>query len=113
MRKFITIILALGLTACATIPNPITKSRVDILDAGWGSTLSLADGYYDACDKRLIPPDCRTNVAKMQKIAPLVEAKVVKAREYAKNPSISAVDLIDVASDAVNDFKLLIPNWNK
>ena len=30
-------------------------------------------------------------------------------REFAKNPTVSTVDLIGVAQTAVNDFKLLIP----
>ena len=43
----------------------------------------------------------------MQAAAKPIHGKVKKAQEYAKNPTISAVDLINIAQDAVNDFKLL------
>lgn len=107
MKRIVAIVLALSLAACATYKNPITKSRVDALDASWGGALSLADGYYDACERRLIAPSCRTNVDKMHRAAEPIHEKVKMAREYALNPTISQKDLILIASDAVNGFKVL------
>lgn len=97
----------IGLAACASISNPFTQSRIDTLNASWGAALVVADGYYSTCEKRLIPSSCRTVVNKMQSAASIVHPKVKKAREYAKNPTISSTDLIAIASSAVDDFKNL------
>lgn len=108
MRKLILFtVLALGLSACATFQNPLSPSRMDALNASWGTALSLANGYYQSCERRIIPQSCRTVVARMQVAVRPIHAKVLRARAFAKNPTISTIDLINVASDAVNDFKLL------
>lgn len=105
MRKLI-LILAFLVAGCGTVPNPVTRSRIDTLNASWGLTLAVANGYYDTCERRLIAPTCRTYVAYMQSVVPVVQKKVERAREFAKNPSVSPIDLINVASDAVNDLKI-------
>lgn len=106
-RIFISALLALSLAACATIQNPVTQSSIDAVNNSWGVALSLANAYADSCRKRLIPSSCRTVVLKMQQAAPPVQTAVLRARAFAKNPTISSVDLVQAASNAVNDFKLL------
>lgn len=105
MKRFIAIAFALVLAGCVT--NPITKFRVDALTASWGAALALGNGYYDACERRVIPQTCRTVVARLQGIAPTVQAKVTAAQNFAMRSSVSAVDLIAVAESAVNDFKAI------
>ena len=107
MKKFVSVLFfSLALASCATLQNPLTKSRMDAIDASWGGALALANGYYDSCEKRLIPSRCRTVVSQMQRIAPTIENKILKARQFANNPTISNIDLIEAASDAINDFKV-------
>ena len=107
MKRIAILVLALSLAACATIQNPVSQGRVDALNASWGAVLAIAAGYHDACAQRLIPPDCRPIVVKMQQAAIPVQAAVRRARLFAKNPTTSTVDLVQAASDAVNDFKVL------
>lgn len=106
-RIILSLMLALTVSACGTYKNPLSPSRMDLVDASWGAALSLANGYYDSCQRRLIAPTCRTVVATMQRAAGPIHAKIKKARAFARNPTLSNIDLIEVASDAVNDFKLL------
>ena len=115
IRKIIAI-AALGflLSGCVngrsifdTWQNPVTQSRIDKVNAGWGTALSLANGYRETCIQRIIPSSCREVVRKMQAVVPSIHAKVVRARAFAKNPTISTIDLVQVASDAVNDFKVM------
>jgi len=96
-----------GRTIFGSWQNPVTQSRIDLVNASWGTALSLANGYRETCAQRIIPSSCRTVVAKMQAVVPTIQAKVVRARAFAKNPTISAIDLVQVASDAVNDFKVM------
>ncbi len=107
MKKIVAIVLAFSLSACATFQNPVSQSRVDALNASWGAALALANAYRDSCVQRLIPPVCRTVVVKMQQAAIPVQAAVRKARLFSQNPTTSTVDLVQAASDAVNDFKVL------
>lgn len=106
MRKFI-LVLALLVAGCATVPNPVTQSRMDVVNASWGGALALMVAYRDSCAQRLLPPSCRTVVFKMQAAAPPVQNAVIRARAFAANPQISSTDLIEVASNTVNDFKVL------
>lgn len=105
MKKLLILGL-LFLSACSTIQNPLTPSRMDKVDASWGAALAVANGYYDSCEKRLINQKCRTIIAEMQRVVPVIETKILKARQFSENPTISSIDLISVASDAINDFKL-------
>lgn len=107
MKQIAAILFALSLSACATFTNPVTQSRVDALNASWGAALSLANGYRDACVQRLIPPVCRTVVVKMQQAAIPVQAAVRKARAFATSQTTTTIDVIQAASDAVNDFKVM------
>lgn len=107
MKKIILLVFSLGLSACATFQNPVTQSRVDALNSSWGAALALADGYADSCRQRLIPPGCRAVVLRMQKAAIPVQTAVIKARVFSQNPTTSTVDLVQAASDAVNDFKVM------
>lgn len=106
MRK-VALFLAVAVSACTTIQNPVTRSRLDAVEASYGAALALANAYRDSCAQRLIPPSCRPIVVKIQKAAVPVQSAMVKARAFAANPTITNVDLIQAASDAVNDFKVL------
>lgn len=115
-RALIALALVGTLAGCATynpftsVQNPITQSRVDTLNATWGAALALANGYKKTCVQRLIPQTCRGIVQKMQAAVPIVQAKVVSARNFSAKPTLSVVDLIGVAERAVDDFKTLQSN---
>lgn len=111
MKKlFIAPALAIALASCATpatIQNPLTQSRLDTINASWGATLAIAANYRDACAQRLIPPSCRTIVLKLQTTAIAVQAVVHRVNTASVSKTINAVQLVEMASDAINDFKLL------
>ena len=111
MRRFLPLVLAFALAGCATFQNPVTRSGIDALNASWGATLTILNGYRDSCERRIIPPSCRTVVAELQRAGRPVHAAVKRAREFAKNPRISTVDLVRAASDALNDFKLVMMQY--
>lgn len=119
MKKLvIAIALSLSLGACAQLQKtadflttgvtiPVKQQTVDTLNASWGAALAVADGYREACVARVIPPSCRTVVKRMQAAAGPIHAAVKRARMLALNPNINATEVIRIASDAVNDFKIL------
>lgn len=107
MRKAIVLVFALLLVGCASLPNPVTQSRMDAVNASWGGALALMVAYKDACAQRLMPSSCRTVVQKMQVAAVPVQTAVMRARAFALNPQISSTDLVEVASSIVSDFKVL------
>ena len=99
-----------ALAACASIPNPFTKPTLAAVEASYGAALSVAVGYRDACAKRLIPPDCRTIVPKVQSYGAQAQSAVLVARRFVKNnPTIDATAVLTTAQDAVNALKANTP----
>jgi len=107
MKRFLVLGLALFLGACTSWQNPVTQSRMDFLDSAWGAALAVTNGYVDSCRNRLLPPSCRPIVQKIQVAAVPVQAAIVQARAFAKNPSISSTDLITAAQGALDNYKAL------
>jgi hypothetical protein len=107
MNRIAALFLAFALAGCASIPNPVTQVRVDALNASWGASLAVFNGYYDTCERRIIHQSCRTVVAKIKRVAPSVQAKVTAARNFATKPTLTSVDLVVIAEQAVDDFKKL------
>ena len=107
MKKLLILTLALGLSACATIQNPLTQSRLNTINASWGAALALGANYRDACASRIIPPSCRPIVVKMQQAAIPVHAAVKAANTTALGGTVNAAQLVDAASNAINDYKVL------
>lgn len=116
MKKLLPImLLATSLGGCAQlqsffnsggVPNPLTQTRVDTINASWGAALTVTNGYTDACRQRLIPSSCRTVVYKLQNAAVPVQKRVVAMRG-AVGVTLTGVDLYSLASDAINDYKVL------
>ena len=111
MKLVLSLFLALALSACGTFQNPITRGNIDALNAAWGATLTVLNGYRDACERRIIPSDCRTKVEELKRIGKPVQMAVLRARDFAKNPQISATNLVIVAMDALNDFKVVMSQY--
>ena len=111
MRKLLLpMLLALTVSGCALfkdIANPITQSRLDTINASWGAALAIAANYRDACAQRLIPASCRTVVPKLQNSAIVAQAAVNRANQASLSPTTNAAQLLELASDAINDFKVL------
>lgn len=107
MKKLIVaVVLALALTACASVKNPFDTPKLATVEASYGAALSLAVGYRDACAQRLIPPDCRPIVKQIQAYGLRAQNAVVYARSFVRNnPTIDATDAIRVAQDAVTALK--------
>lgn len=104
MKKIVlSIVLALALTACASIKNPFTPTTLAQVETAYGAALSVAVGYRDACAQRLIPPDCRPIVKQIQMYGQKAQVAVVYARNFVRNnPTLDASTAIRVAQDAVN-----------
>lgn len=106
MRK-LALILGLFVAGCTTIQNPVTQPRLDAINASWGATLALAANYRDACATRIIPPACRPIVVTLQKAAIPVQASVQAANSAAIGGQVNAAQLVETASNAINDYKVL------
>ena len=107
MRKLI-LVLAFLVAGCASVPNPLTSGRLDTINASWGATLALGANYRDACAARIIPPSCRPIVVRLQQAAIPVQASVKAANSAAlSGGTINAGAILDAASNAINDYKLL------
>ncbi len=106
-------VLAFALSGCAAfaqITNPVTKDRVIVVKEGLAIAKIGAAAYRDSCDQRIIPPSCRTVVAQLVKAnrkADILMARVDALRKL--GPSINLDQALGQLSDAVNDFKVLIP----
>lgn len=115
MKRLVIVIAALSLASCAQLgdfiagrtPNPVTQSRLDSVESTWGIALSAAAAYKDTCVRGIIPRSCRDVVQKMQIAAVPVQSAIVRARAYAKQPTIGATDLIEEARQAVEGYKTL------
>lgn len=113
MKKLIALALALSLGGCAngfnplSFTNPLTTSRIDVINASWGATLALGANYRDACSNRLIPPSCRPIVVRLQAAALPVQAAVRAANQASLNGTTNAIALVNAAGDAINDYKTL------
>jgi len=103
MKRFLVAIsLALALTACASISNPIKPNNLAQVESAYGAALSIAVGYRDACANRLIPPSCRPIVKQVQAYGAKAQAAVIYARSFVRNnPTLDASNAIAIAQDAV------------
>lgn len=110
MKKLI-LLLAIGLAGCAngfgTFTNPLNADRLATVNASWGAALALGANYRDACANRLIPPSCRTITVNLQRAAIPVQAAVKAANNASLAATTNAVALIETASGAINDYKVL------
>lgn len=107
MRKILVLLGALALAGCASFQNPLTQNRLDTINASWGATLALGANYRDACASRIIPSTCRPIVVKLQQAAIPVQAAVKAANTAALGATTNAAALAELASGAINDYKVL------
>lgn len=114
MKRILAItVLALSLAGCANLPNPFASitnpfstPTLATVEAAYGTALSIAVGYHDACSQRLIPPSCRPIVQTLQTYGLKAQAAIVSARNFVKNyPTINAASAISAAQAAVSDFQ--------
>ena len=107
MRKLLVICFALALAGCASlsIKNPFTTTTLGDVEAAYGTALSIAVGYRDACAQRLIPPSCRTIVPQVQRYGVQAQNAIVYARSFVRNnPTLDPTTAVKIASDAVSAF---------
>ena len=107
MKKILAVVaLSLFITACASIPNPVSKPTLASVESSYGAALSIAVGYRDACAKRQIPPSCRPIVFQLQAYGRKAQAAIVSARNFVKNnPTLDVTSALLAAKTAVDDFK--------
>lgn len=111
MKKLLVgVLFALCLSACATLPNPVTGDRVVTIKSGYGIALSAAVAYRSSCEQRLIPPSCRTVVPQIVAANRKVQVALARLESLRKlGPTIDLTEAIGQLSDAVNDLKLIVP----
>lgn len=111
MKRFaVPILLALAVAGCASIVNPINTTRLGQIESSYGVALSVAVAYRDLCAKRLISPDCRTVVPKVQAADRAAQASLATAREFVKNnPTLNAFSVLEAAQAAVDGLKAVTP----
>lgn len=113
MKKIIILFLALALTACASIRNPITTNQLAVVESTYGVALSIAVAYHNTrlCKKTETPSlsnICaqRAIILKLQAADRQAQAALVKARLFIRNnPTLDAFAVIQAAQDAVDLFR--------
>ncbi len=108
-RLLISIVLALSLTACASIQNPVSRTTLVTTESAYGVALSAAVAYRKLCaDKAIARATCAPVVARLQAADRKVQLALSNLRVFVKNnPTIDAVSLITAVKDAVDDFQAI------
>lgn len=112
MKRVLGVFLALWLTACATVPNPLTPHRLVQLESAYGVALSIAVGYYELykvnrCTKTRLESATnycarRSVVVALQKADIKANQAIQTARKFViRYPDLDATKVIGVAELAL------------
>lgn len=110
MKKIvIAIVVALGLSACASIQNPVSRTTLVTTESAYGVVLSAAVTYRKLCaDKVIARATCAPVVAKLQAADRKVQVALQNLRAFVKNnPTVDAVSLVTAFKTAVDDFQAI------
>lgn len=112
MKKLGVLFVALWLTACATIQNPLTNVRLVQLESAYGVALSVAVGYYELykvnrCTKTR--PESVTNYCARRSVVVALQKADIKAGEAIQTarkfviqyPTFDATNIISAAEFAL------------
>ena len=112
MKKLTTLALALVLSACASIQNPVSRNQLYGIEAAYGVALSAAVGYrnlplchrgesptlYNICAQRSV-------ILALQAADRKAEVAIAEANDFVRNyPTLNAAQAIQAASNAVAAF---------
>ena len=93
-------------SACTTLQNPLTPTRLAAIESSYGIALSAAVGYRNACARKALPSSCRGIVAHMQSASRVAQARVLELRAFVRNnPELDAGALIAAAQSSVQAFR--------
>lgn len=115
MKKLLIVVLALCLSACASIRNPITTNQLAVVESAYGVALSIAVAYHNTrlCKKDELPTFSnvcaqRSVIVKLQSADKNVQIALIRARSFIRdNPTLDAFDVIQAAQIAVDAFKAI------
>lgn len=116
MKRLLIAILALSVSACATLQNPINTTRLAQVESAYGIALSLAVGYYELykvnrCTTTRLESATnicarRSVVIKLQQADRTAQVALQSAQKFVhNNPNLDAGALIDAANLAVDAFR--------
>lgn len=104
MKRY-AIILALVLTACASVPNatPTQLYQAELVFDGAVKTFNELKGL---CANKTLPPSCRGYVVTGQGVIRQAYAADVAARQFIKNnPTLDATNVIQAFTGLVSTFQ--------
>lgn len=109
MKRILAIVLALGLSACASITNPVSRTTLVTSESAYGVVLSTAVAYRKLCaDKVIARATCAPVVTKLQDADRKVQIALSNLRMFVKNnPTVDAVSFITAVKAAVDDFQAI------
>lgn len=123
-KSIVGITLILMVTSCSWISqkyqNPVNQNRLVAVESGYGIVLSAALVY------KALPPCAPSEtitisrlckdagvITQLQVADRKVQAALVAARNFVdKNPTVDASGIIQVVTDAINDFKATMAKYN-
>ena len=106
MKKIGVLLIALLLSACATINNPLTVNRLAALESAYGVVLSAAVAYRNSCARGALPRSCRAITVELQKAGGIAQTRGVSLRAFVRqNPTLDAGSLLIAAESAVDTFQ--------
>ena len=99
MKRFLAILLLLGLTSCATIKNietaltlgtattanPVTPTRLNQMESGVILVFAGLRTWKSSCVQGLIPPVCRAQIATVQAYTRQIPPYLKDLRNFVKN----------------------------
>lgn len=119
MRKLLALaMLALALSGCATIRNPVNVGQLAAVESAYGVALSLAVAYrglplcrtgtspglQNVCAKRSV-------IVRLQRADRDAQIALASARTFVKaNPTIDAASVLAIAQDAVAALQAIEAN---
>lgn len=116
MRKFIFLLVAFALSACATIQNPLNVTKLAQIESAYGIALAAAVGYYELYKVNrctVLRPESPTNFCARRSVVVKLQAadrKAFIAMHAARvfvhnNPNLDASSYISAASLAIGAMR--------
>jgi hypothetical protein len=113
MKKLLLIAaLALGISGCANFPTSVdvntavSRNTLYGVVNGYGLALSAEQTYKNLCIQGSADKNCRATVARMQAADVRAVSAIAAANDFIKKyPTVNAGNLVQAATDAVNNFK--------
>lgn len=118
--RYLGLVLALGVSGCATFNNPISLNQLGAIESGYGLALSTAVAYRSLplCKTGTISTIAaicaqRSIIVKLQRADKTTQAAIAAANSFVlANPTLDATTLVSAAQSALAGFQAIEAAYN-